>query len=124
MDKKYGSLFGETMESFDRAKICELVSVVTLHNLANAVGARNIDLYRNDGLAILKDATGPTAERTKKKVIRIFRAHGLKITADTNLAGNYSLDKTLNLKTGKILAVPQALRFPICAQSIQSPGRN
>ena len=89
------------MGSFDGAEICELVGLFMLHNLANVVGAHNIGLYRDDGLAILKDASGPTAERTRKKIIKIFQEHGLKITADANLVETNFLDVTLNLKSGK-----------------------
>ena len=95
MDKKRGSLFDVTMGSFDGAEICELVGLFMLHNLANVVGAHNIGLYRDDGLAILKNASGPTAERTTKKI------NDLKITADTNLVETNFLDVTLNLQSGK-----------------------
>ena len=60
------------MGSFDGAEICELVGLFMLHNQANVVGAHNIGLHRDDGLAVLKDASGPTAERTRKKIIKIF----------------------------------------------------
>ena len=99
--KKDGSLFDVTMGSFDGAEICELVGLFMLHNLANVVGAHNIGLNRDDGLAGLKDASGPTAERTRKKIIKIFQEHGLKIIADTNLVETNFLDVTLNLKSGK-----------------------
>ena len=55
----------------------------------------------DDGLAVLKDASGPTTERTRKKIIKIFQEHCLKITADTNLVETNFLDVTLNLKSGK-----------------------
>ena len=99
--KKDGSLFDVTMGSLDGAEICKLVSLFMLHNLANVVGAHNIGLYRDDGLAILKGASEPTAERSRKKVIKIFQEHGLKITSNTNLLGTNFLDVTLNLKSGK-----------------------
>ena len=65
--KKDGSLFDVTVVSFDGIEICELVGLFMLHNLANVFGAHNIGFYRNDDLAILKDAPGPTAKRTKKE---------------------------------------------------------
>ena len=43
--KKEGSLFGVTMGFFDGAEICKLIGLFILHNLANVMGARNIDLY-------------------------------------------------------------------------------
>ena len=90
------------MGSFDGAEICELVGLFMLHNVANVVDAHNIGLYRDDGLSILKDSSGPAAERTRKIIIiKIFQEHGLKITADTNLVETNFLDVTLNLKSGK-----------------------
>ena len=72
-----------------------------LHNLANVVGAHNIGFYRDDGLAILRDASGPTAEHTKQKKFKIFQEHVFKITADPNLVEINFLNVTLNLRSGK-----------------------
>ena len=45
----------------------------------------NIGLYRNDGLAIIRKELGLEIECTRKKLISIFKIHGLKVTADTSL---------------------------------------
>jgi len=37
------------------------------------------DMYRDDGLAILRDSAGPNTERIRKEVIRIFKQHGLQL---------------------------------------------
>ena len=65
------------------------------------MGVKNIGLYRDDGLAIRENASGPTSERIKKKTIKLFHQHGLKITTETNLVQTNFLDVTLNLKSGK-----------------------
>ena len=89
------------MGSFDGAEICELVGLFLLQQLAQVVGIDNIGLYRDDGLAILKNATGPVSERIKKNIISIFQRHGLKIIAETNLVQTDFLDVTMNLETGR-----------------------
>ena len=101
MDKKDGSFFDVSIGSFDGVEICELIGLFMLHNLANVVGAHNIGLYGDDGLAILKNISEPTAERTRKKIIKIFQEHGLKIREDTNLVERNFLNTTLNPKSSK-----------------------
>ena len=61
------------MGSFDGAEIYQLVGLFMLYNLANVVGAHNIDLCRDDGLAILKDTSIPTGRRNRKILIKIFQ---------------------------------------------------
>ena len=56
---------------------------------------------RDDGLAILENASGPSSERIKKRIIKLFQHHGLKITAETNLVQTNFLDVTLDLKSGR-----------------------
>ena len=43
-------------------------------------GTNSHGLYRDDGLAIFKNTTGPQAERTGKEITRRFKEHGLKVT--------------------------------------------
>ena len=99
--KSDGSLFDVTIGSYDGAEVCELVCLFMLNLIAPLVGKNNVGLYRDDGLAILKNASGPESERIKKKVIKIFQQYGLSISADTNLVLTDFLDVTFNLKLGK-----------------------
>ena len=108
--KNNGSLFDVTMDSYDAAEVCKLVDLSILHQLSQLVGVKNIDLYRDDGLAILENALGPTSERIKKKIIKLFHQHGLKMTTETNLVQTNFFDVTFNLKSGEILALPPAQR--------------
>ena len=89
------------MGSYDGAKVCELVGLFILHQLSQIVGVKNIGLYRDNGLAILENASGPTLEHMKKKIIKLFHQHGLNITAETNLVQTNFLNVTFNLKSGK-----------------------
>ena len=87
-------------------EICQLVGLFLLNNLTQLVGSNNIDLYRDDGLAILENASGPSSERIKKRIIKLFQHHGLKITAETNLVQTNFLDVTLDLKSGRYFRKP------------------
>ena len=58
----------------------------------------NIGLYRDDGLAVC-DLSERQAELTKKKLCKIFKDHGLNITAEANKKDVNFLDVNLNLET-------------------------
>ena len=58
-------------------------------------------MYRDDGLGIMRNQSGPQTERAKKKIAEIFKSHGLKITIECNLQQVDFLDVTFNLQTGK-----------------------
>ena len=88
------------MESFDGAKVCEMVGLFLSHQLAKLVGKSNIGLYRDDDLAIV-DASGPDLERLRKKIIKLLQSHGSKIISSTNLVQTDFLDVTLDLKLRK-----------------------
>ena len=64
--KKSGAEFDVTMGSFDGAEVCKLVSLYLLHHLAKIFGKEAVGLYQDDGLAILRNASGPDTERGKK----------------------------------------------------------
>ena len=99
--KMSGAKFDVTMGSFDGAKICELVGLYLLHHLAKIFSKEAVGLYRDDVLAILRNASGPDAEILRKKVTQFFQYHQLKVTVDTNLIQTDFLDITMNLSTGR-----------------------
>ena len=88
------------MGSFDGAEVCEMVGLFLLHQWAKLVGKSNIGLYRDDGLAILY-ASGPDLERLRKKIIKLFQSHWLKIISSTNLVQIDFVNVTLDLKPKK-----------------------
>ena len=57
--------FDVPMGCFDDAQVCELVGSYILHQLSQVFQHHSADLYRDDGLAILKDLSGPETERVK-----------------------------------------------------------
>ena len=89
------------MGSYNRAKICKIVSLFLLHHFHQLIGKNNIGLYRDNGLAIFDVISGPCLERYKKRLIARFQEHGLKITTQCILVQNDFLDATFNLKSKK-----------------------
>ena len=100
MKKDGRGLFDVTMGCFDGAEICELVGTYALSKLADKFDNDNIGLYRDDGLVVLRDATGSAADRARKEICRIFKDLGLKITIDVGMKVVNYLDVTLNLADG------------------------
>ena len=99
--KKGNQLFDVTMGSFDGAEICELVGLFLLNEMQHLFNHNGVGLYRDDGLAILENSSGPHTDRIRKQLIKLFQDNGLKITVELNLVQTDFLDITLNLNTGK-----------------------
>ena len=89
------------MGSYDGAEICELVRLFLLHELSTITPKELAGLYRDDGLAILQNSSGPNTDRIKKRIIKLFQKYNLKITIEANIIQTDFLDVTLNLKTEK-----------------------
>ena len=85
------------MDSFDGAEICELVGLFLLDRLASVLGKENVGLYRDDRLDVLRNKLGPTMERTRKKITRVFQAEGLRITSECRLSRTDFLDVCFDL---------------------------
>ena len=95
--------------SNDGAEVCELVGLFSLHQLSQFVDVKNISLHRDNGLAILKNASGPTSERLKKKIIKLFIPPArLKHRSRYQPHSNQFRRCYLQLEIGEILVLPQA----------------
>lgn len=92
--------FDVSMGAHDGAEICELVGLYILHHMKQNLDLHSTGIYRDDGLAVMRNHSGPKAERTRKELIKIFKDLGLKITVETNLKLVNYLDVTLDLNTG------------------------
>ena len=57
--RKMGANFDVTMGSFDVAEVCELVGIFLLNQLTNLFDKGDVGLYYDDGLAIIRNPTGP-----------------------------------------------------------------
>ena len=54
------------MGSYDGGEIRELVGLFILNHLGKSFGKENIGLYRDDGLAIIKNKSARLADKTRK----------------------------------------------------------
>ena len=68
--------------------------------LSKRINKDHIGLYRDNGLAILKNASRPEAEKLKKKFQKLFKEKNLDIIIQCNLKITNYLDITLNLNDG------------------------
>ena len=89
--------FDVTMGSFDGAEVCELVGLYMLDQLEANFGKNTFGLYRDDGLGVLTNFSGPQTDRLRKKLINIFKVNNLQITVEAGLASTDFLDVTLDL---------------------------
>ena len=62
------------MVYYDGADVSELVGSYLLKKVSNIVDKKSIGLYRDDGLAILQNLSGPQIQR-KRKDIKMFKLH-------------------------------------------------
>jgi len=97
--KDKDTTFDVTMGSYDGAEACELVGAYILSKLAPFFAPGDVGLYRDDGLAVLRNASGHSADKTRKDVTKVFDSLGLKITIVTNRTVVDFLDTTLNIRT-------------------------
>ena len=98
--KKKGGLFDVTMGAFDGAEVCELVGTYLLNIISERCEKSDVGLYRDDGLAVFKDRSGPQNESTKKFIQKTFKDKGLDLVIQCNMKVVNYLDATFNLNTG------------------------
>ena len=88
------------MGAYNGADVCELVGIFILYQLSSIYNKNNIVLYRDDGLAVFRNTSGPQAEKIKKHFQSIFHKNNLSIIIKCNLKIVDYLDITLNLSDG------------------------
>ena len=98
--KTDGGLFDVTMGAFDGAEVCELVGTYLLFLISKKYKKNDIGLYRDDGLGVFKNTSGPQNERIKKDFQRLFREKGLELVIQCNKKVVDYLDATFNLDDG------------------------
>ena len=57
--KKQSNSFDVTMGSYDGAEVCGHIGIFMLNLIGNKCNPNNIRLYRDDGLAVFKNTSGP-----------------------------------------------------------------
>ena len=98
--KKNNESFDVTMGAFDGAEICELVGCYLLSIISKSYCKEDVGLYRDDGLAIFNNISGPEADRIRKHFHTMFKKNGLDLEIECNLTIVNYLDVTLNLENG------------------------
>ena len=78
-------------------EVCELIGYFLIYQLSNKYNKKDINLYRDDGLAVFKNKHGSQAERIKKDQQKNLRENDLNIVIKCNLKIVDQLDVTLNL---------------------------
>ena len=93
------SKFDLAQGAFDGAEGSELIGLFMLDQVVNVhkvLPREDIGLYRDDVLGI-DSGGGPKIERDKKKIVKIFKDHGLKLTTEATTRRVNFLDFVLDL---------------------------
>ena len=64
--EKGESNFDVSIGAYDGAEVCELIGIFMLSLLRKHINKKHIGLYRDDGLTIFNNTSGPEAEKLKK----------------------------------------------------------
>ena len=88
------------MGSFDGTEICQLLGLYIQSKLEKILPKSNFGLYRNDGLALLRNLNGQQTDKVRKNIIRVFRDIDFSLEIETNLKEVDFLDVSLNLRNG------------------------
>ena len=83
--KKGSDLFDVSMDAYDGAEVCELIGIFLLNLLGRQYDTKNIGLYRDDGLSIFKNCSGPQMEKIKKHLQKVFKNNGLDVIIECNM---------------------------------------
>ena len=76
--------FDISLGCYDGAEIRELIGIYIQNKLFKLMKKIYFGLYRDDVLAILRNTSGPGANRKRKNIIKIFKECGLSITFKIN----------------------------------------
>ena len=88
------------MGSYDGAEVCELVGTFILSKLGNIIGKKNTGLYRDDGLAVLRNMNAWGTDEMRKIIIKVFKEVGFQLEIKSNPKKVEFFDVTFNLITG------------------------
>ena len=64
--KKQSGLFEATMGAYDGAEVCELVGTYMIFLISQNHNKKYSELYRDDGLPVVKNKSGTKTEKIKK----------------------------------------------------------
>ena len=88
--KKGSDMFDVSMGAYDGAEVCELIGIFLLNLLGRQYDTKNIGLYRDDGLSIFKNCSGPQMGKIKKHLQKVFKNNGFDVIIECNMkVANY-----------------------------------
>ena len=115
--------FDVSQGSWDSAECSELVGLFLLSQIHTLIALENVGLYRDDGLAVLRNTNGPQCEKIKKNLIAIFKSHGLKIEISISKIANFlDLKFDLNSNTFKTYNKPNNQPLYVNSKSNHPPS--
>ena len=119
------------MGGYDGTEIRKLVGTYLLNQLKVVIVKEIMRLYRDNGLGIFKNMSGPKVERKKINIVKIFKNNALSITVKTSLTAAYFLDihfdlvKEIYLSYKNLMIAPCTLtKNPIIDHQYCSSWRN
>ena len=71
--KREGSLFDITKGAYNGIKVCRLVGIFMLIKIGEKYTKNNVGSYRDDGMAIFKNISGPELERIENNFQSLFK---------------------------------------------------
>ena len=88
------------MGAYDATEVLFCEGIFLLYLLGRQCNTKNIGLYRDDGLSIFKNCSGPQLEKIKKQLQKVFKNNGLDVIIECNMKVVNYLDVTFNLDDG------------------------
>ena len=86
------------MGCLDGTEVSDLTGLYILSKTKSVFETQNdVGLYKDGGLGIFRNLSGPEIERVRKEIITIFKECGLSLTTKTNLKVVQFLDIELDL---------------------------
>ena len=67
------------MGAYDAAEVLFCEGIFLLYFLGRQCNIKNIGLYRDDGLSIFKNCSGPQLEKVKKQLQKVFKNNRLDV---------------------------------------------
>jgi hypothetical protein len=94
---KSDGYFDVPMGSFYGAELCELVGLFILNSIAGMFSVGHCGLYRDDGLAVIKNKRRCNLMKIEQQIRRVLCEIGFKITIESGLVSTDFLDVNLDL---------------------------
>ena len=92
VEKSGNKNFDVLMGCFDGAEVSEIIGTCILSKISHEINKKQVGLYRDDGLGVLRNMAGAQMDRTRKNIIKILQECGLSMICKINLRSGDFLD--------------------------------